>query len=235
VTASPRPLILLEGQVDAPASGFSDDAAKNAFDDGAINAPAAFPPLTANADGFPLVSAEKAFGSFRSTAGPGPPATVDLDVTSVRLGTAVFLTDRGYRQLPAWLFALAGVQDPAAVLAVAPKAIYSAPSLPTNGPPAGLGARLGSDGRTLTVTFGGVPSGTGPCDLEYSLVMAATKTGVALELNAHQAHQERDAVCALPGSINHIVTVLSAPLGNRVVIDATNGAAVSVTGGNPSI
>jgi hypothetical protein len=231
--ASPRPLILLEGQVNAPASGFSDDATKIAFGDGAINAPAAFPPGPATAGGFPLVSAQEAFGLFRSTAGQGPPATIDLDVTSVQLGTAVFETDRGYRPLPAWLFAFGGVQDPAAVLAVSRAAIFSAPSLPTDGSLAGLGARLSSDGRTLTVTFGGAPSGIGPCDLEYRLVTAASKTGVALEVNARQAHPNRASVCALPASVSHIVTVLSAPLGNRVVIDAANGAAVPVTGAPP--
>jgi hypothetical protein len=233
VEASPRPLILLEGQINGPASGFSDDATKIAFGDGAINAPAAFPPAPTTAGGFPLISAQEAFGLFRSTAGRGPPATTDLDVTSVRLGTAVFETDRGYRALPAWLFSFGGVQDPAAVLAVSQAAIFSAPSLPTNGSPAGLGARLSSDDRTLSVTFGGAPSGTGPCDLEYRLVTAVSKAGVAIEVNAHQTHKDRSAVCALPASVSHIVTVLSAPLGNRVVIDAANGAAVPVTEAPP--
>jgi hypothetical protein len=233
VKASPRPLILLGGQVNAPSGGFPDDTSKIAFLDGAINAPGTFPTGPATAGGFPLISAKDAFGFFRSTAGQGPTATVDLDVTSVRLGTAVFETDRGYRQLPAWLFALGGVENPAAVLAVARAAIFSAPNLPANGASAGLGARLSSDDRTLTVTFGGAPSGTGPCELEYSLAMTSSKTAVALELNARQADKDSSAVCALPGTASHIVLVLSAPLGNRVVIDAANGAAVSVTGARP--
>jgi hypothetical protein len=228
IKASPRPLILLEGQVDSP-DGFPDVATKIAFGDGAITAPATYPPGPATADGFPLISARGAFAFFRSTAGQGPPATVDLDVTSVHLGTAVFETDRSYRLLPAWLFAFGAVQDPGAVLAVAPKAIFSPPGLAANGPVADLGARLSADGRTLTVTFGGAPWGKGPCDLEYSLATAASKTGVALALQAHQAHRDPNAVCALNETLDHIVTVLSAPLGNRVVIDADNGAPVPVT------
>jgi hypothetical protein len=230
VNASPRPLILLNGQVDAPANGFSGDETKIAFGDGAINAPATYPAGPAKADGYPLMSAQAAFGFFLSTAGKGPPATVDLDVTSMRIGTAVFLTDRGYLTLPAWLFSLGGVQDPAAVLAVAPAAVYSAPGLSTNPPTANMGVRLSPNGRTLTVTFAGAPSGTGPCDLEYSLVRAVSKVGVALQVNGRQAHPDRVANCAMPASADHIVTVLSAPLGNRVVIDAENGAPVSVTG-----
>jgi hypothetical protein len=234
VNASPRPLILLGNQVDVPSGGFPDDSTKIAFGDGDINTPETFPSGPERAGGFPLISAKQAFGLFKSTAGKGPPATVELNVTSVRLGTAVFETDRGYRQLPAWLFALGGVENPAAVLAVAQAAIYAPPDLPANGPSSTLGARLSSDGRTLTVTFGGAPWGTGPCDLEYSLVTAVSKTGVALELNAHQAHKDPNANCGEPATASHIATTLSAPLGNRVVIDADNGASVPVEGATDS-
>jgi hypothetical protein len=230
VGASPRPLILLEGQVDAPSGGFPDDTSKNAFSDGTITAPSTFPAGPATAGGFPITSAQTAFGLFKSTAGQGPPAAVALDVTSVRLGTAVFETDRGYQPLPAWLFSFRGVQNPAAVLAVAPAAIYVAGDLAANGPPATLGARLGRHGRSLTVTFGGAPWGSGPCDLEYRLVTAASKTGIALDVISRHAHKDPDAVCALPATASHIVTTLSAPLGNRVVIDAANDAPVPVEG-----
>jgi hypothetical protein len=230
VNASRRPLILLEGQVGNPSSGgFPDDASKIAFGDGAINVPAEFPPGPAASGGFALLSARQAFGLFKSTAGQGPPATVDLTVTSVRLGTAFFQTDRGPRPLPAWLFAFQGVQGPAPVLAVAPTDIYTAPRIAT-GRIASLGARLGADGRTLTVTFSGAPPGPGPCSANYSLYTAVSKTGVALAVRAYQRIHDRNAVCALQASVRHVVTVLSAPLGNRVVIDAGSDAAVAVMG-----
>jgi hypothetical protein len=229
VAASPRPVILLGNQVDAPSGGFPDVRTKIAFGDGAINAPATFPAGPATVGGFPLITAESAFGLFKSTAGQGPPATVDLTVTSVRLGTAVFGTDRGNQPLPAWLFALGGIQNPAAVLAVAPSAMYVAPGLSADAS-ATLGAQLGSDGRTLTVTFGGAPWGSGPCDLEYSLQTAVSKTGVALQLNTYQPYKTSSANCAEPAIASHIVIALAAPLGNRVVIDASNDAPVPVEG-----
>ena len=40
-------------------------------------------------------------------------------------GYGLFLTDRGMRQLPAWLFGLAGIHGRSAVLAVAPAQIYA--------------------------------------------------------------------------------------------------------------
>jgi hypothetical protein len=234
VSTWPRPLILLGNQVDAPSGGFPDDASKIAFDAGAINVPETFPSGPPTVGGLPLISARTAFAFFKSTAGKGPSATVDLNVRSVKLGTAVFETDRGYHTLPAWLFSFRGIQNPAAVLAVARAAFFSPTGLPPNGPPATLGARLSSDGRTLTVIFGGAPWGTGPCDLEYSLGSAVSKTGVALQLNARQVDKDRNAVCAMPGTGSQIVMTLSAPLGNRVVIDAANGAPVPVEGASIS-
>ena len=49
----------------------------------------------------------------------GPTVTVPrLQITSVRLGAAVFVTDRGRVIAPAWLFSFRDLPDPASVLAV---------------------------------------------------------------------------------------------------------------------
>ena len=80
---------------------------------------------------------------LRSAAAKGPPVATRLTVTGAHLGTAVFDTDRGPRQLPAWLFGLAGVHDPAAVLAVAASRIFVPHGRPANGHPFVLVARRG--------------------------------------------------------------------------------------------
>jgi len=67
--------------------------------------------------------------------------------------------------------------------------------------------------------------------VEYRLDTAVSTTGVALKVNAHQTDQGRSAVCALNATVTHIVTVLASPLGNRVVIDASNDGAVPVAEG----
>jgi hypothetical protein len=51
-----------------------------------------------------------------------------------RLGAAMFMTDRGLRRLPAWLFGFAAIRGTAAVLAVAPAQIFPLPA-PANGQP----------------------------------------------------------------------------------------------------
>jgi hypothetical protein len=124
-SATPRPLVLTGPPVADPASGFPSGNAKLAYLEGAFNMPAALPSGPAEDAGFPLITAREATRVLRSVAAKGPPITSPLTVTGVRLGMAMFNTDRGPRQLPAWLFGLAGVRDPVGVLAVAGSRIFA--------------------------------------------------------------------------------------------------------------
>jgi hypothetical protein len=229
--AKPRPLVLTGPPVADPASGFPNGDAKLAYLEGAFDVPATLPSGPAAAAGFPLISAREATGVLRSVAAKGPPVTRRLAVTGVRLGTAVFDTDRGPRRLPAWLFGLAGVRDPAGVLAVAPSRIFAPARRPANPHPFVGSALLGRDGRTLTVEFTGAASGTGPCTASYSLNQAASKTAVAVAVHEH-AHGGNVA-CAAVGYPRRVTVVLPAPLGGRVLVDAASGVAVTVLPAGP--
>jgi hypothetical protein len=144
----------------------------------------------------------------------------------VNLGTGVFWTDRGPRRLPAWLFTFRGVADPAAVLAVTPAAIYTPPADPAPKPPFITGARLGADGRTLTVQFTGAAAGTGPCTASYSLRLAASREAVAVAVTGHP--HGGNVICAAIGYPRHVTSVLNGPLGSRVLVDAASGTAIPV-------
>ena len=230
-SATPRLLVLTGAPVADPASGFPSGTAKLAYLEGAFNLPSSLPVGPATAAGFPLITAREATGVLKSVAAKGPPLTSRLAVTGVRLGTAVFDTDRGPRQLPAWLFGLAGVRDPAGVLAVAPSRIFAPPRRPANPRPFVGSALLGRDGRTLTVEFTGAGSGTGPCTASYSLDQAASRTAVAVAVKEH-AHGGKVA-CAAVGYPRRVTMVLPAPLGGRVLIDAASGVAITVTTSGP--
>ena len=225
--ATPRPLVLTGPPVADPASGFPNGAAKLAYLEGAFDLPAALPSGPAAVPGFPLITAKKAAGVLRSVAAKGPPVTSRLTVTGVRLGTAVFDTDRGPRQLPAWLFGLAGVRDPAGVLAVAASRIFVPPGHPANGRPFVDDAWLGRDGRTLTVRFFGAPSGTGPCSASYTLDRAFSSAAVAVAVQEHK--RDGTALCAAVGYPRRVTVALPAPLGGRVLVDAASGVAIPVT------
>ena len=127
--------------------------------------PEAWPVSPAEADGYPLITAPRAFEEF--TPPPGtedPPTTTWLQTTTLQLGTAAFESDRGAIQLPAWSFTFDQSTGSIAVLAVAPASVYALPTpltSPTGTALAG-GADLGHDDRTLTVSSGGWNPGPHP-------------------------------------------------------------------------
>lgn len=116
--SSPRPLILLEGEVLNPGNGFPDETSKEAFGNGQITVPAGGWPESPNRSmGFPIIGAAAAFKTLTTPGSNALGSPPPLGTTAVQLGSGLFLTDRGWRTLPAWLFSLTGVQNPAEVLA----------------------------------------------------------------------------------------------------------------------
>ena len=207
-----------------PLTGFRDSADKLAYLDRAIDVPAALPAGPAAAAGYPLISARQGLRVLMSGAAQGPPATVRLKITGVRLGPRAFDTDRGAQRLPAWLFSFAGVQSPAAVLAVSPVRLYTPPGNLPRASPVVDGATLGADGRTLTVDFTGLAAGTGRCTAGYSLRLAQSRTAVAVSVIEH-GHPDSNS-CASVGYARHAMTVLPAPLAARVLVDAASATAI---------
>jgi hypothetical protein len=226
--ADPRPLVLLEGPVNAPAGGFtaSDitvaDADKEAFDAGAITTPSSLPSGPPSAGGYPIISAATALERIRQ-AGSGTAPTV-LTTTGVQLGTGSFLTDRGAMTLPAWLVSFRGVQNPAAVLAVDPASVFAAPF---SAAVATIGARPTPDSRTLTLTFTGAAAGTGPCTADYRAHVTESAVAVAVGIEATM-HGPSATICDAIGYSRHVTITLSQPLGARVLVDENNAAAIEV-------
>jgi hypothetical protein len=93
VSASPRPLVLATvaggpSRIGDPLTGFRDGADKLAYLDRAIDVSAALPAGPAAAAGYPLISARQGLRVLMSGAAQGPPVTVRLKITGVRLGTS---------------------------------------------------------------------------------------------------------------------------------------------------
>jgi hypothetical protein len=230
VDAEPRPLVLLGGDVTGPLGGFASDEAKEAFLQGAFVDPASLPSGPAAADGYDVVTAAQAVELLRDSGTPGPEAVRPLVITSVQLGRANFETDRGSTELPAWMVSMAGVEAPAAVLAVSPDAIFRPPGddLP---PPFGA---TGTDTSTeLTISFSGAPPGTGPCGAEYTADAVGSETAVAVtirELPASPSTTDGRVACSSVGYARQLTISLASPLGARVLVAAATGAAVPVHG-----
>ncbi len=231
VASSPRPLVLLQGYVLNPEEGFPDSNSKIAFGNGAITAPAGWPTAPTSSIGFPIIGAPAAFKTLttsNSVLGSPPP----LSTTSVTLGSGVFLTDRGWRVLPAWLFSLSGVRNPAKVLAVGPPDIYLAKVTQDGESPTQLSVTVGPGGRRIVANIVGSPSGTGPCTSGYTLSVRESRQAVAIAVIAHPHRgplNEGNVACSLVGYPRHVPALLKAPLGARVVVDATSEGAASAT------
>jgi len=232
VNARLRPLVFVGPKVVDPASGFRNGTDKIAYIEGAIAAPATFPPGPTEAAGYPIISANVAFGMFKSTTTKGSIANHHLNVSAVRFGSGVFQTDRGSRRLPAWLFEFQNVRDSARVLAVASTSIFNSPKALPGRPPFVSDARIGPDDRALTVRFDGAPSGTGPCTADYDLGVVQSRTTIAVTVHEHD--HDSGVSCAQPGYLRQVTTRLDAPLGARVVVDAATSTAVAVTESEPS-
>jgi hypothetical protein len=225
----PRPLLLLEGAVNAPASGFTDpdirvaDADKDAFDAGAITSPGSFPSGPPNAGGYRIISAQTALERIRQS-GSGTASTV-LTTTNIELGTGSFLTDRGPMTLPAWLVSFRGVTDPAEVLAVDPAALFAAPD-----PAASASITAGSapGARTLTLTFTGAAAGTGPCTADYAAHVSESTVAVAVGIE-ETTHDSTGVACLAVGYSRRVTITLTQPLGARVLVDEKTQAAIEVT------
>ena len=224
--------MLLDGDnVNAPVQGFTDDALKEAFLDGAIAGPASYPPGPTSSDGFDLITSQQGLTILKTPSGSGPPATVTLQVTKVAMGTGTFQTDRGNLPFPAWQFWMQGVQNPASVLAISPKEVFTPP--PSNNRPQGVGAgTIGRDNRTLLLTFAGPPAGTGPCEANFVASSGESASAVAVSLRTITSPKYKNVACAAVGVDRHLTIRLLTPLRNRVVVDASSVMAVPVTKGS---
>ncbi len=235
--ADPRPLVLADGLVRDPDSGFASGADKQAYLAGAFDVAVTLPTGPATADGYPLVPAKEAIDRLRATAAPGGTSKTRLRIVSAALGTYEFGTDRGVRRLPAWRFGIDGVRDPVWVLAVDSPALW--PYQPDWARGAGSGATLGPDGRTVSYGFTGGPDQQGDCGAQYTASAKESAAAVVIEVRQLPPQQTQQTgprraddgtvlVCNAMGYHRTVTVQLAAPLGGRVLLTA-DGAPVSIT------
>jgi hypothetical protein len=239
IDASPRPIVLIIGPILDPLGGFRDGQSKEAYMGGLFNRPQQLPTGPASSQGYPVISADSAVALLQSPShSQTPPAIAStaatrLTITSARFGEGSFLTDRGWKSMPAWLFSLAGVDGVVSVLAVAPFAQWLPSGWSLVGHPGrpDIGARIADDHRTLILGFTGAQSEKGPCGESYTLKLTESATAVLVTVIRH--HNDSGTVaCTLVGYPRSASAVLGAPLGHRVVIEGFDGGVIAATG-NP--
>jgi hypothetical protein len=199
---APRPLVLLSPAVQA--STFpSDGKAKLAFVRRLVEA----------APGFPAEILQ-ALRPCRQQAGP---PVEPLLVTKATPGIAEFWTDRGRQELPAWNVHARGIPEPVCQVldpgisqqAWRPPGLEDHELYGDNGT-----AALGADGRTITLSFTGIPRAF--ADYPRAEVLEA---GSAVAIVPVPVDIGPPGLRAAYGEKREVTTVLARPLGSRVLLD----------------
>ncbi|MFC0007414.1 hypothetical protein [Micromonospora siamensis] len=152
-------------------------------------------------------------------------ACVPLTVTGVRLGIASVRTSRGVAEVPAWLFTVEELAVPVARVAVAPDAVTAPPegSGPgTAAPPdvvAGVSLRAVTDGRI------DYRVGVGACDSDITPLVVERDDVVVVGA----AVVRPTGPCTMQLKLEPVSVSLTAPLGDRPVLDVVTGAPLALT------
>ena len=228
----PRPILMFWNSF-SPAGGFAGDNEKIAGMCGKFVLAAPLPqqvPSQAVAtwtDGttatYSAVSASDAFSAMTNVATrmPGPEcvSVPALPVTAARFGTAQVQTDRGTATVSAWLFTATGVAGEMAYPAL-PRSAYWDSGIDKRS--WDQGATVSDESRVLTFTFTGAPDNSGPCGADYTGAVAESPSAVAIAVLAIP-HSAPDApiACTAIAAMRSVTVVLTAPLGGRVVVNAS--------------
>lgn len=229
VTAKPRPIIWFGGAAESIGEGqFTSNEAKIAW----LCHKFVMPP------GVQLTSGSSAMGSARWPSGatatysktigsqaafaaimaePGGDALMCADskpftIAAANLGTASFGTDRGEAEMTAWVFEIPEIKSSIAYPALDPSAFWNGHAVEPNG----FGARVGGDGKTLTINLVGGPE-RGACGVDYTAAVAESPSAVAVAIKAYP--HETNVACDLVGYARTVSVVLRSPLGDRVFLD----------------
>jgi hypothetical protein len=219
--------------VQPPVNGFLDEDDQRAYETGTFHLNGHLP-VTSRRDGLvtwkgggrlklPLMDARKAYEILDRNGSDGPALTV----TGAKPGEMTLTTNHGPTTVPAWLFTLDGYATPLRQAAVSPSKLPEPPVGPVRNVPGGeLTALAGlvdvaGDGRSVSVlaTHGG-------CDDGPAVDVLETRGSVVLSAYVVGTHDGPCDSALYAGKVN---VRLAAPLGDRVLLDASTGRPVPLS------
>jgi hypothetical protein len=178
------------------------------------------------------ISAQQALQALVAAGDKSCSTCVPLQVTGARLSTAKLLTSRGPATTPAWEFTLKGTNVIVTRIAVAATdaIVVTPPPWDPNASPAGMridSATRSVDDRRVSVTFTGAPEGRDkPCGADYSAEAAESDAAIVVIVVTHP--NGAAVACRAIGAIRTATAALTRPLGERTVLEVTQGLPVSV-------
>jgi hypothetical protein len=178
----------------------------------------------------PVLSEARTFSELTSSRECPACVTTPLDVTAAKPATLAVGTSRGIAKVPAWAFTLKGVSGPV-IQAALPPGSYVTPG--SNGSPSTarldalgkaftgvLSAAVSAGGRTLNLRLFG-----GACDATWGGL--ETEADGAVVIGGWEVDPHPNVPCAAIGVSLATTVRLPAPVGDRVIIDASTGQPVT--------
>ena len=177
----------------------------------------------------PVLSEARTFSELTGSRECPSCVTTPLDVTAAKPTTLAVGTSRGTAKVPAWAFTLKGVSGPV-IQAALPPGSYVTPGgkgSPSAARLAALGkaftgaanAAVSAGGRTLTLRLFG-----GPCDATWGGL--ETEADGAVVVGGWEVDPNPNVPCLAIGISLTTTVRLPAPVGDRVIIDASTGQPV---------
>jgi hypothetical protein len=181
-----------------------------------------------------LISAQKALSDLKAdAAGSSCPECVPLQITGARLTSGPVETSRGPAEAAVWEFTVQGTAVRVTRVAIADRVTVVPPPWDSSDPPAGISIESATGtvaGQHLTVGFTGAP-GTGDqgCGADYAAEAVESPTAVVVIVTEHRHGSFFGESCTDVGAFRTAEVALSAPLGERAVLEVKEGRPVAVT------
>lgn len=219
-SANPRPIILFGDAVEhIQPSGFSADPPRKlawTCNKLALGTDVSLSTVALSAATISAATAWSQLMNERSASENKAPECAQMapfTVTSARLSEAGFPTDRGTRQMAAWLFDIPEIGGYVGYVALHASSFWRGGVLAQ-----GRSARESGDGLTLKVPVGN--PGTGPCDTQYTASVAESSVAVAVAVKGTpNAPSDRPVACPAILRLGYMNVALGSPLGGRVLLD----------------
>ncbi|HJX68100.1 MAG TPA: hypothetical protein VJ258_05180 [Candidatus Limnocylindrales bacterium] len=179
-----------------------------------------------------LVSAQQAVADIKADGVQPCPECVPLQITGAQLTSGSIETSRGKAQAPVWEFTLQGTAVRVTRVAIAARVAVVLPTWNPYDAPVGLSIESATGsvgGRQLTVSFTGAQaSADQACGADYSAEAVESSTAVVVIVTEHRHNGGVGEFCTDEGYRRSAEVELSAPLGDRAVLEVKEGRPVPV-------
>lgn len=179
-----------------------------------------------------VLSAAQALQALVADVQQPCPKCTPLEITDANLATGLAETSAGPAEVPTWVFTIKGTAVRVTRVAVDGSVTVNPPPWNADDPPEGISIdRAVGDARSrsLEVRFSGAVKGAeAPCGADYAAEAVESALAVVVIINTTEHEGDDRQACLSNATLRTATVALSAPLGDRVVLEGRQGLPVPV-------